>query len=295
MGSMNFTKINYFMKNIIFLVLFFSLSSITTNKSELDLKVMTFNIRYDNPDDKLNNWKYRKEAVTKLIRAENIDILGAQEVLANQLKDITQRLPEYNSIGVGREDGIEKGEFSPIFYKKDKFSVLKSGYFWLSETPEIPSKGWDAACERIATWAQLKDKASGKVVFVLNTHLDHVGTLARQKSVELLKKNTALLSEGLPQIIMGDFNADPESTVIKQMLIPADAVVFFNSKAVAKKVFGSNWTFNGFGTVAIKERPIIDYIFVNKAVRVKEHHVAPETANGKFISDHSAVFVKVSI
>lgn len=283
------------MKNIFFLVLIFTLASVTTTKTKLDLKVMTFNIRYDNPDDKLNNWKYRKEAVTTLIRAENIDILGAQEVLANQLKDINERLPEYNSIGVGREDGREKGEFSPIYYKKDKFTVVKSGYFWLSETKDKPSKGWDAACERIATWAQLQDKVTGKIVFVLNTHLDHVGTVARQKSVEMLKKNTAVLSEGLPQIIMGDFNADPESTVIKQMLIPADSVVLFNTKAIAKKVFGSTWTFNGFGTVAIKERPIIDYIFVNKAVRVKEHHIAPETANGKFISDHSAVFVNVSL
>ena len=283
------------MKNIFFLALFFALSSVTTNKTKLDLKVMTFNIRYDNPDDKLNNWKYRKEEVIKMIRFQNIDILGAQEVLANQLKDITQQLPEYSSIGVGREDGIEKGEFSPIFYKKDKFTVVKSGYFWLSETKDKPSKGWDAACERIATWAQLKDKSTGKVVFVLNTHLDHVGTVARQKSVELLKKNTALLSEGLPQIIMGDFNADPESTVIKQMLLLTDSIELFDSKAVANKVFGSTWTFNGFGTVAIKERPIIDYIFVNKAVRVKEHHIAPETANGKFISDHSAVFVNVSL
>ena len=283
------------MKNIFFLVLFSTLLSNTVAKVKLDLKVMTFNIRYDNPDDNLNNWKYRKEAVSKLIRAENIDILGAQEVLANQLKDITERLPEYNSIGVGREDGIAKGEFSPIFYKKNRFTVIKSGYFWLSETPETASKGWDAACERIATWAQLKDKSTGKIIFVLNTHLDHVGTLARQKSVELLKKNTALLSEGLPQIIMGDFNADPESTVIKQMLMRSNSNELFNSKAVAKKVYGANWTFNGFGSVALKDRPIIDYIFINKAVRVKEHIIAPETANGKFLSDHSAVFIKVSI
>ena len=292
---MNFAKIKSCMKNIFFLVLFFALSSYTTSKSRLDLKVMTFNIRYDNPDDKLNNWKYRKEAVTKLIRAEKIDILGAQELLENQLKDITEKLPEYNSIGVGREDGIAKGEFSPIFYKKNKFTVIKSGYFWLSETPEMPSKGWDAACERIATWAQLKDKSTGKIIFVMNTHLDHVGTLARQKSVELLKKNTALLSEGLPQIIMGDFNADPESKVIKQMLVATDSVELFNSKTVAKKVYGSAWTFNGFGTIAIKDRQIIDYIFVNKAVSVREHSIAPEIANGKFSSDHSAVFIKVSI
>ena len=292
---MNSKEIKYWVKNIFFIVLFFALSSYTPDKSKLDLIVMTFNIRYDNPDDNLNNWKYRKDEVTKLIRAENIDILGAQEVLENQLKDITERLPEYNSIGVGREDGIAKGEFSPIFYKKNKFTVIKSGYFWLSGTPEIPSKGWDAACERIATWAQLKDKFTGKIIFVLNTHLDHVGIVARQKSVELLKKNTAILSAGLPQIIMGDFNADPESTVIKQMLVPTDTVALFNSKVVAKKVYGSAGTFNGFGTVAIKERPIIDYIFVNKAVSVREHSIAPEIANDKFLSDHSAVFIKASI
>ena len=283
------------MKNIFFLVLFFALSSNTMDKVKLDLKLMTFNVRYDNPDDNLNNWKYRKEAVTKLIRAENIDILGAQEVLVNQLKDITEKLPEYNFIGVGREDGKAKGEFSPIFYKKNKFTVMKSGYFWLSGTPEVPSKGWDAACERIATWAQLKDNASGEIIFVLNTHLDHEGTMARQKSVELLRKNTAMLSEGFPQIIMGDFNADPESTVIKQMLMRSNSNELLNSKAVAKKVYGANWTFNGFGSVAIKDRPIIDYIFINKAVRVKEHIIAPETTNGKFLSDHSAVFIKVSI
>ena len=283
------------MKNIFFLVLFFALSSNTMDKVKLDLKLMTFNVRYDNPDDNLNNWKYRKEAVTKLIRAENIDILGAQEVLVNQLKDITEKLPEYNFIGVGREDGKAKGEFSPIFYKKNKFTVMKSGYFWLSGTPEVPSKGWDAACERIATWAQLKDNASGEIIFVLNTHLDHEGTMARQKSVELLRKNTAMLSEGFPQIIMGDFNADPESTVIKQMLMRSNSNELFNSKAVAKKVYGANWTFNGFGSVALKDRPIIDYIFINKAVRVKEHIIAPETTNGKFLSDHSAVFIKVSI
>ena len=119
--------------------------------------------------------------------------------------------------------------------------------------------------------------------------------MARQKSVELLGKNTAMLSEGFPQIIMGDFNADPESTVIKQMLMRSNSNELFNSKAVAKKVYGANWTFNGFGSVALKDRPIIDYIFINKAVRVKVHIIAPETANGKFLSDHSAVFIKVSI
>ncbi|WP_326936631.1 endonuclease/exonuclease/phosphatase family protein [Flavobacterium sp. PL11] len=283
------------MKSIFFLLLIFNLASVTTTKTKLDLRVMTFNIRYDNPDDKLNNWKYRKAEVIKMIRSRNIDILGAQEVLSSQLKDMTQQLPEYNVIGVGREDGISKGEFSPLFYNKYKFTVVKSGYFWLSETTDKPSKGWDAACERIATWAKLQDKVTGKIVFVLNTHLDHQGTVARQKSVELLKERTKLLSKGSPQIIMGDFNAEPSSTVVKEMLLASDSDTLFDSKSVANKVKGTNWTFNGFNKIAIKDRLVIDYIFVSKDFYVKEYHVAAETVNNILISDHSAVFVKVTL
>ncbi|TDE03595.1 endonuclease/exonuclease/phosphatase family protein [Flavobacterium hiemivividum] len=283
------------MKNIFYLVLFFSLSSSTMDRSNLDLKIMTFNIRYDNPDDNKNNWKYRKEEVTKMIRSNGVDILGAQEVLANQLKDISEKLPDYNAIGVGREDGKEKGEFSPIFYKKDKFTVVKSGYFWLSETPEKPSKGWDAACERIATWAQLKDIKTNKMLFVVNTHFDHEGMIARQESVKLIKEKVALLSEGLPLIIMGDFNAEPESSVVKQMLSSAEAITIFDSRSRTSKMYGESWTFNGFGKVPVQQRLIIDYIFVNKDVKVKKHNILSETANGMFISDHSAVFIVVSI
>jgi endonuclease/exonuclease/phosphatase family metal-dependent hydrolase len=292
---MKFFKFESSMKNIFYLVLFFSLSSSTIDKSRLVLNVMTFSIRYDNPDDNLNNWKYRKEEAVKLIRSEKIDILGAQEVLVNQLKDISKKLPEYAVIGVGREDGKEKGEFSPIFYKKDKFTVVKSGYFWLSETPEKPSKGWDAVCERIATWAEFKDDITGKKVFVLNTHFDHIGTVARKESVALIKQKVALLSTGLPQVIMGDFNAEPESSVIKKMLVATDSITLFDSKSVASKVYGSDWTFNGFGTIPIKERKIIDYIFVNNEISVNKYYVSAETLNGVFLSDHAPVFIKVSL
>lgn len=281
------------MKNIFYLVLFFSFSSSTMDKSRLVLKVMTFNIRYDNPDDNLNNWKHRKEEVVKLIHSKKIDILGAQEVLVNQLKDISKKLPEYNVIGVGREDAKEKGEFSPIFYKKDKFTVVKSGYFWLSETPGKPSKGWDAVCERIATWAEFKDKVTGKKLFVLNTHFDHIGTVARRESVALIKEKAALLGTGLPQVIMGDFNAEPESTVVKQMLVATDSITLFDTKALASKEYGPDWTFNGFGEIPIKERKIIDYIFVNRDINVQKHYVSAETINGAFLSDHAAVFVKI--
>ena len=134
------------------------------------INVMSFNIRYDNPEDSLDNWKFRKDRAAKAIRFYNVDILGTQEVLHNQLEDFKQRLPEYDVIGVGREDGKEKGEYSALWYKKDRFTLIDSGYFWLSETPEVAgSKGWDGACERIASWAKLKDKVTGKEVFALNT------------------------------------------------------------------------------------------------------------------------------
>lgn len=258
-------------------LLFGFVTAVGQTKIRTDLNIMTFNIRYDNPDDGLNNWKFRKESAIKLIRFQEVDVLGAQEVLSNQLKEMATQLQEYAAIGVGREDGKEKGEYSPILYKKDKFTLIKSGYFWLSETPEKPSKGWDAACERIATWAQLKDKATGKKFFVLNTHFDHIGTVAREESVKLIQSKTAELSEGLPQIVMGDFNADPKSGVVQGIIRPTKAIALFDSKKSASLVYGPDWSFHDFGRIPFAERPLIDYIFISKNVKVLKYGVLAET------------------
>lgn len=164
------------------------------------VNVMSFNIRYDNPEDSLDNWKYRKDRAANAIRFYDADIVGTQEVLHNQLEDLKQRLPEYGVIGVGREDGKEKGEYSALWYKKERFTLLDSGYFWLSETPEVAgSKGWDGACERIASWAKLQDMVSGKAYFALNTHLDHVGVVARREGVSLILDKVNELSNGAPR------------------------------------------------------------------------------------------------
>lgn len=264
-------------------------------KTHTDLNIMTFNIRYDNPDDGLNNWKFRKESAIKLIRFQEVDVLGAQEVLSNQLKDMSAQLQEYVAIGVGREDGKEKGEYSPILYKKDKFALIKSGYFWLSETPEKPSKGWDAACERIGTWAQLRDKATGMKFFVLNTHFDHIGTVAREESVKLIQRKTVELSEGLPQIVMGDFNANPESSVVQGIIRPTNLIALFDSKKRASLVYGPDWSFHDFGRIPFAERPLIDYIFISKNIKVLKYGVLAETVNEYFLSDHTPVLVKVSL
>lgn len=276
-------------------LLFGFVTAVAQTKAHTDLNIMTFNIRYDNPDDGLNNWKFRKESAIKLIRFQEVDVLGAQEVLSNQLKDMSTQLQEYVAIGVGREDGEEKGEYSPILYKKDKFILLKSGYFWLSETPEKPSKGWDAACERIATWAQLKDKATGKKFFVLNTHFDHIGAVAREESVKLIQRKTVELSEGLSQIVMGDFNANPESSVVQGIIRPTNAITLFDSKKRASLVYGPDWSFHDFGRIPFAERPLIDYIFISKNIKVLKYDVLAETVNEYFLSDHTPVLVRVSL
>lgn len=281
-------KLFYFLAVIVLLA--------SCNSKPIDLNVMSFNIRYDNPDDSLNNWQYRKDVVAKTIKSQNADIVGAQEVLVNQLNDLKSRLPEYNAIGVGREDGIEKGEYSAILYKKDRFKEIKSGYFWLSETPEVAgSKGWDGACERIATWAILEDISSKKQLFFINTHLDHVGKIARQEGVTLLLSRANALANGLPIIMTGDFNATPESDVIKHVTDVNSPEHLIHSKDIAVEKSGTDWTFHGFGKVPMERREFIDYVFVSKGIKVAKHSVLPEKLDDIFISDHSVVVAQIEI
>jgi endonuclease/exonuclease/phosphatase family metal-dependent hydrolase len=268
-----------------------------SNKPE-PWRIMTFNIRYDNPEDSLNNWRYRKDAAAGIITEYDIDLLGAQEVLFNQLHDLLDRLLGYAAIGVGRMDGEQAGEYAPIFYKKEKFEVEKSGYFWLSETPEIPgSKGWDGACERIATWAVLKDKTTQQRLFFMNTHLDHVGQVARREGVKLLLERAETLRDGLPAIITGDFNASPESEVIKQVIAGGK---FYDSRSLAgaqhvSPLPDAGGTFHSFGEIPAERRKTIDYIFITAPAIVHTYQVAPEKREGVFLSDHAPVYVEVSI
>ena len=281
-------KLFYFLAVILLLA--------SCNSKPINLNVMSFNIRYDNPDDSLNNWQYRKDVAAKTIKNQNADIVGTQEVLVNQLNDLKSRLPEYNAIGVGREDGIEKGEYSAILYKKDRFKEIKSGYFWLSETPEVAgSKGWDGACERIATWAILEDISSKKQLFFINTHLDHVGKIARQEGVTLLLSRANALANGLPIIMTGDFNATPESDVIKHVTDVNSPEHLIHSKDIAVEKSGTDWTFHGFGKVPMERREFIDYVFVSKGIKVAKHSVLPEKLDDIFISDHSVVVAQIEI
>ena len=258
------------------------------------VNVMSFNIRYDNPEDSLDNWQYRKDRAANAIRFYDVDILGTQEVLHNQLEDLKQRLPEYGVIGVGREDGKEKGEYSALWYKKDRFNLLDSGYFWLSETPEVAgSKGWDGACERIASWAKLQDKVSGKEFFALNTHLDHVGVAARREGISLMLDKVNELSGNLPVVVTGDFNASPESDVIKHVTDPSNPEHLTDARQASAIVYGPAWSFHDFGKIPYDKRPLIDYVFVRNGLKVLRYGVLAETENNAFLSDHAPILVTV--
>jgi len=284
----------YFLILLLPLLVSWTLPEQTSKDSGIN--VMTFNVRYDNPEDSLNNWKYRKENAANAIRFYDIDILGTQEVLHNQLSDMKSLLSGYDVVGVGRKDGKEQGEYSALWFKKSRFSLVKSGYFWLSQTPEIAgSLGWDGACERIATWAILKDKRTNKNLFVLNTHLDHIGKVARRESVKLLLKNISKIGQKLPVIVTGDFNSSPSSSVIKSLTDSNNALHLTDSRTISPVVYGPAWSFHDFGKLPLNERELIDYIFVRGGLKVLKYGVLAETNNTTYLSDHAPVMIRVEM
>lgn len=282
-------------KNLLFFLTLVLLFITGCNQSTpLSLKVMTFNIRYDNPADGDNNWKFRKDAAFAMIQEQDCDLIGTQEVLANQLADFNAALPTYDYVGIGREDGVDQGEYSAIFFKKDRFNVMNKGNFMLSETPDIfGSKGWDGACERIASWARLQDKSTGKEIFFINTHLDHVGIQARREGVNLIQDKAFELAQGASIILTGDFNAEPESDVIQNVVNTNKAHYLIDTRTTAKEVKGTPWTFHDFDRLPINKREYIDYIFVSPTAKTTIYEVLPMDYNNKLVSDHSPVIAEV--
>jgi endonuclease/exonuclease/phosphatase family metal-dependent hydrolase len=281
----------FYLSGLLFILFSFLISCTTENK--VSTKVITFNVRYDNPEDSLNNWKYRKTSIGEMIRYYNPDVWGAQEVLHHQLIDLKKELPSYNNIGVGREDGKTKGEYSPIFYKKNRYKLIQSGNFSISETPEkIGVKGWDAACERIATWAILEDVKNKHSFFFLNTHLDHVGIKARREGSKLIQQKAKELGQGMPIIVTGDFNATPNSDTYKAM---TEDRLLKSSHEVAPIVYGPNWTFHNFNRVPLEKRSLIDFIFVSKNMKIIKSAVIDDKAdNGKrYLSDHCPILTEI--
>ncbi len=251
---------------------------------------MTYNIRYDNPEDGENSWLKRKEFLSDQIAYNNPNILGIQEGLHHQVHYLDSVLVDYSYIGIGRADGKTKGEYSAVFYNSKNLNVLKEGTFWLSETPNEISVGWDAAMERICTYGLFENKLTNEKFWVFNTHFDHIGDVARVNSASLiLKKIEEFNFDNLPVIVMGDFNLKPDAEPI-QLLLKA----LNDSKHISlAKPFGPSGTFNGFKfNQPVLDR--IDYIFTSKdQVHVLKYAVLSNSKDCKYPSDHLPVLVEL--
>ncbi len=277
-----------FHKLIVFLVVLNN--GVTVNCQTI--KLMTYNIRLDVAVDGENDWTHRKDFFASQIQFYEPDIFGIQEAKPNQVIDISSLLTQYDNVGIGRE-GVGKGESSSIFYKRERFRIKESNTFWLSETPNEISKGWDAAYNRVCTYALFVDKKTKDAFWVFNTHLDHIGEEARTKGIELiLSKIESLNSKKYPVLFMGDFNSEPTTARIIALKKVMD-----DSRAISEeKPFGPSGTFNNFKHDEAVTK-LIDYIFISKKTNYKviKYAVLSDSKDLKYPSDHLPVFVEIDL
>lgn len=278
-------------------LVFFSCDSERKNNEERNVTInaTSFNIRYNNPNDGDNIWENRREMVVDVFFDNEVDIGGLQEVTEEQLNYLIENLEGYSYIGVGREDGHLGGELSPIFYQKEKFSLIENGTQWLSETPEIiGSIGWDAALPRIFTWGKFKEKKSGKIFFFFNTHFDHRGEVARLESSRVLKEKTEAITGGEhPVIVTGDFNYTRESDGYAIMTDDSDKISLNDAKEISETPFeGKPISINGFNEDEADEK-IIDFIFVSDDIEVQEYDILKIKEGKVYVSDHYPILSRL--
>ncbi|WP_152396198.1 endonuclease/exonuclease/phosphatase family protein [Paenibacillus guangzhouensis] len=277
-----------------------------------EMRCMSFNIRNAYGDQDENAWSTRAEMVAGMIRFHRPDIAGLQEVLLNQLEDMERMLPEYGFVGVGRDDGDKKGEFVNVMYRKQRFELLASGSFWLSEQPEQPgSMGWDAACSRVTTWAKFRDRLDGTEFLHMNTHFDHIGVVAVRESAHLLGKRAAGLAGGIPVVLTGDFNCTNTTEPYRILTDVEGPVPLRDASAVAAyNHFGPDFTFHGFDrkelakqmfpreyqaeTAGLEADSPIDFIFVSDQVSVQAFGILADHRAGKFPSDHLPIVADIA-
>ena len=272
------------MKKILFLLLaIVTMASCIEEKA--NVRWATFNMRLDTPADSLNNWKYRKERVAQYIQNMKLDVVGTQEVLQNQFNDLKSLLPDFEGVGVARDDGKETGEYSAVFYRKSVFDALDSGTFWLAENPDsVGMMGWDAACVRVATWAKLQHKATGKIVMAVNTHFDHVGKVARRESALLIIRKIKEIVGNRPAVLTGDFNVTDQSEAYNTIV--SNEFVLLDAHKVAEKVGGVSYTFHDFDRREMEKRSKIDFVFVTPQIKVLQSEVTQEVKEA-LLSDHN--------
>ena len=260
------------------------------------LYVGTYNIRYNNPNDEKegNAWTQRCSHLCDFINFEQPEIFGTQEVLVDQLHDLNKGLDGYAYIGIGRDDDKEKGEYAAIFYKKEQLRLLESGNFWLSTTPEKASFGWDAACIRICTWGKFQDISTGMQFLFFNTHMDHVGVIARRESALLILKQIKQLAKGLPTILTGDFNVD-ETDEVYQIFSHSGVLRDCYTNALQRMAPTGTW--NDFMQDS-RSKARIDHIFVTSDFNIPHYAIFTNSywlgKSRRNISDHYPVMVKLT-
>jgi endonuclease/exonuclease/phosphatase family metal-dependent hydrolase len=278
------------MKKIIFICSCFFLALNLTAQEAIE--VMSFNIRLDVASDGENRWDARKDRVTGLVNFYEPDFVGGQEVMHHQLTYMLEKMNGYLSIGVGRDDGKTKGEYSCIFYKKDKYELIRQSTFWLSPTPDTVSKGWDAAIVRVCTYGLFRSKKTKQYFWVFNTHFDHIGQQARLESAKLIfQKIQAINTKNYPVIATGDFNSKPNAAPAQYMMANMN-----NTRNISKQVYGNADTWNAF---KFHEKPegCIDYIFVSKDPRITVSKFATltDSYDMKYPSDHFPILATINI
>ena len=267
----------------------FILLTITSSIYPQPHTIVSYNIRYDNNWDIENSWEIRRSNIIQMLIKYSPSILGIQEGLLTQVQYIDSSLINYDYVGVGRDDGKNKGEFCAIYFDTTRYVLLKNSTFWLSETPDTISVGWDAALERICTYGLFKDRITKKEFWVFNTHFDHMGSIAREKSSGLILKRIKKINrQSLPVILMGDFNSIPNSPPVKEIITELSDALQISTE----KLHGPRGTFNGFNEdLPIEKR--IDYIFTKKLKVLSYRHINDRLENNRHISDHLPVMIKI--
>jgi len=265
-------------------------------KIENPIRVISYNIRFDNPGDRQHVWANRRERVINILKLHKADIFCLQEPLINQIQDLEKAFPGYAWYGAGRDDGKQNGEFNPVFYNKSRFNLLESGTFWLSETPELPgSLGWFAKLPRIATWVKLLDRATGKEFFVFNTHLDHQSQQARKNGAELILAMINQMVGETPVVLAGDFNDRPGTAPYNAILDAASPLQMFDARLSSKHSHhGTSFTYVGLDFMGVPGR-IIDYIFVSPGITVDFHAYLSDNWDGIYPSDHLPVLIEMKL
>lgn len=275
------------------LPLFLFCLPVLLSAAEKPLRVMTFNIRYNEKNDSLNAWPYRQDKAASMIRFHKADVAGLQEALRGQIDDLAIRLPEYGWFGIGRDDGKDAGEFCAVFYRKDRLTLLADSTFWLAENPKKPALGWDAMCKRVVTLGKFKDNESGVLFYLFNTHFDHKGELARRESARMLLRSVAEIAGDLPTIITGDFNSTPDSEPYQILTAGEQGVKLVDSKDISQyKHHGPTTTWSGFTAAWQPDGQPIDYIFIRNNVQVLLHGTLSDSFDSRFPSDHMPVLIE---